>query len=112
AFRATYPFYRGPHQLQWELWYGATFVSLEFFFRGFALFTLDRVMGRLAVFVMVVPYTMIHFGKPLPEVLGAVAAGLVLGHLALGTRWVWGGVAVHLGVAWTMDLLALYQNMK
>ena len=109
-FQSTYPFYRGPHQLRWELVYGATFVSLELFFRGFALFSLDRAIGKLAVFVMVIPYTMIHFGKPLPEVLGAIAAGTALGLMALKTRSVWGGVAVHLGVAWTMDLLALYQT--
>lgn len=112
AFLGTYPFYRGPHQLRWELYYGATFVALEFFFRGFALFALDRAIGKLAVFVLVVPYTMIHFGKPLPEILGAIVAGTVLGFLALRTRSIWGGVAVHLGVAWTMDLLALYQTMK
>jgi membrane protease YdiL (CAAX protease family) len=52
---------------------------------------------------------MVHFGKPLPEVLGAVVAGLVLGAMALRTRSIWGGVAVHLGVAWTMDLLALWR---
>jgi membrane protease YdiL (CAAX protease family) len=112
AFRATYPFYHGERQIRWELYYGATFVGLEFFFRGFALFTLDRAIGKLAVFVLVVPYTMIHFGKPLPEVLGAIVAGTVLGFMALKTRSVWGGVAVHLAVAWTMDLLALYQKMK
>jgi uncharacterized protein len=110
AFSSVYPFYRGPRQLEWELLYGATFVSLEFFFRGFALFTLEPVMGRIAIFVMMIPYTMIHFGKPLPEVVGAVAAGVVLGHLALRTRSIWGGTAVHLAVAWTMDALALYRS--
>jgi membrane protease YdiL (CAAX protease family) len=112
AFLSTYPFYHGPYQLRWELVYAATFLSLEFFFRGFTLFTLDRAIGPAAVYVMVVPYTMIHFGKPLPEVLGAIVAGTVLGHLALKTRSVWGGVAVHVGVAWSMDALALYQKMK
>jgi membrane protease YdiL (CAAX protease family) len=112
GFRSTYPFHVGAHQLAWELVYGSTFVALEFFFRGFALFTLDRAIGKLSIFVLVVPYTMIHFGKPLPEVLGAVVAGVVLGYMALKTRSIWGGVAVHLGVAWTMDALALYHNMK
>jgi uncharacterized protein len=107
AFVETYPFYRGPRQLEWELVYGATFVALELFFRGFILFALHRAIGAYALFVMMVPYVMIHFGKPLPEALGAVAAGLVLGAMALTTRSIWGGVAVHLAVAWTMDLLAL-----
>jgi membrane protease YdiL (CAAX protease family) len=112
AFTSVYPFYRGPRQLSWELLYGLTFVSLEFFFRGFGVFALEPVMGRLAIFVMMIPYTMVHFQKPLPEVVGAVAAGIVLGHMALRTRSIWGGTAVHLAVAWTMDALALYQTRK
>jgi membrane protease YdiL (CAAX protease family) len=56
---------------------------------------------------MIVPYCMIHYGKPLPETLGAIVAGLVLGTLALRTRSIWGGVLIHIGVALTMDMLAL-----
>ena len=51
-----------------------------------------------------------HFGKPLPETLGALAAGLTLGFLALKHRSVWYGVAVHYGVALSMDLLAVRGN--
>jgi CAAX protease family protein len=109
-FQSTYPFYRGPGQLRWETLYGLSFVSLEFFFRGFALYAVERAAGRIAIFVMVVPYTMIHFGKPVPEVLGAIVAGVILGHMSLKTRSIWGGVAVHMGVAWTMDALALYHT--
>jgi membrane protease YdiL (CAAX protease family) len=109
AFLRTYPFYRGAHQLGWELIYAATFVSLEFLFRGYLLFALEPVMGASAIFVTVIPYVMVHFGKPLPECLGAVAAGTALGWMALKTRSIWGGVCVHIAVAMSMDLLALYR---
>ena len=56
---------------------------------------------------MVVPYCMVHFGKPVPEVVGAIFAGIILGTLALRTRSIWCGVLIHISVAWTMDLLAL-----
>ena len=56
---------------------------------------------------MIVPYCMIHYGKPLPETLGAIGAGLMLGTLAMRTRSIWGGVLIHVGVATTMDVLAL-----
>lgn len=108
-FQLTYPFYRGPHQLSWELMYAATFISLEFVFRGYLLFTLASEIGDLAIYVMVVPYVMIHFGKPLAEVVGAVVAGCALGWMALRTRSIWGGVFVHIAVAWSMDFLALYR---
>ncbi len=112
AFRETYPFYRIANRSYtdltlWELLYAAQFLSLEFFFRGFLLHGLRRALGANAIFVMLVPYCMIHYGKPLPETLGAIGAGLILGTLAMRTRSIWGGVLIHVGVATTMDVLAL-----
>lgn len=112
AFLARYPRYAHAGDtwgrlLMWEAAYGFQFAALEFFFRGFLLFALARSLGSAAIFVSVVPYTMIHFGKALPETLGSVIAGIVLGTLALRTRSIYGGVLLHCAVAWTMDGLAL-----
>jgi membrane protease YdiL (CAAX protease family) len=112
TFRHTYPFYRMANRSQVDLWvwealYAAQFVSLEFFFRGFLLEGLRRALGANAIFVMIVPYCMIHYGKPMAETFGAIGAGLILGTLAMRTRSIWGGVLIHIGVATTMDVLAL-----
>jgi membrane protease YdiL (CAAX protease family) len=112
AFRHTYPFYRLANRslidlVLWEALYALQFLSLEFFFRGFILHGLRRALGANAIFVMLVPYCMIHYGKPLPETIGAIGAGLILGTLAMRTRSIWGGVLIHVGVATTMDVLAL-----
>jgi membrane protease YdiL (CAAX protease family) len=77
------------------------------FFRGFLLFGLYRRLGYYAIPVMVIPYTMIHFGKPVPETFAAIIAGFVLGYLALKSRSVLWGWAVHWGVAITMDLMVI-----
>src|SRR4029077_10260653 len=115
-FLATYPFYKAAARswtdfVAWELMYAASFVALEFFFRGFLLFTLERQMGAYAIFVMIVPYCMIHFHKPVAEVCGAVFAGIVLGTLAMATRSIWCGVLIHISVAWSMDLLVLLHTI-
>jgi uncharacterized protein len=112
SFRHTYPFYRMANRSYVDLWtwealYAIQFVSLEFFFRGFLLQGLRRALGSNAIFVMVVPYCMIHYGKPMAETFGAIGAGLILGTLAMRTRSIWGGVLIHIGVATTMDVLAL-----
>ena len=112
SFRHTYPFYRMANRSHIDLWvwealYAAQFVSLEFFFRGFLLQGLRRALGANAIFVMIVPYCMIHYGKPMPETFGAIFAGLLLGTLAMRTRSIWGGVLIHIGVATMMDLLAV-----
>jgi membrane protease YdiL (CAAX protease family) len=113
AFLQTYPFFRQAHLaptstiLLWESAYLLQFFALEFFFRGFLLFSLERRLGMNAVWVAMLPYCMIHFHKPPLEAFGAIIAGLVLGYVALRTRSIFGGVLVHVGVAATMDGLAL-----
>lgn len=115
AFLRKYPFYKQAASslfdlFFWEAGYGFQFFMLEFFFRGFLLFALSRYIGAFAIFVMVLPYTMIHFTKPLPETCGAVITGITLGTLALRTRSIYGGVIIHTAVAWSMDLFALYNK--
>jgi membrane protease YdiL (CAAX protease family) len=112
AFRHTYPFYRMANRSHFDLWtweafYAAQFVSLEIFFRGFMLAGLRRAFGANAIFVMIVPYCMIHYGKPMSETFGAIGAGVILGTLAMRTKSIWGGVLIHIGVATMMDVLAL-----
>lgn len=114
-FLDTYPFYRlafrsGFDLLAWEPIYLSQFVFLEFFFRGFLLHALRPAFGANAIFVMLVPYLMIHFAKPWPEAAGAILFGLLLGILALRSRSIWGGAAVHMSVAFSMDMLALLQR--
>ncbi|MCU0662596.1 MAG: CPBP family intramembrane metalloprotease [Myxococcota bacterium] len=114
-FTTYYPFYSQAHRSLWEfaVWdsfYLAQFLCLELFFRGFMLQPLRKVMGSSAIFAMMVPYVMIHFGKPMLECFGAVIAGIVLGTLAMRTRSIWAGFALHAGIALSMDLLSIWQN--
>ena len=98
------------HFVVHECFYLLVFVSGEAFWRGFMAFGLERDFGLYALALMIVPYVTGHFGKPLIETLGAIIAGGLLGWLALKHRSVWLGVAVHYGVAITMDLLAIRGN--
>jgi membrane protease YdiL (CAAX protease family) len=112
SFQHTYPFYKLANRSAadfwiWQVLYWLQFLSLEFFFRGFLLWGLRYTMGSKAIFVMIVPYCMIHYGKPFPETIGAIGAGLILGTLAMRTRSIWGGVLIHVGVAFTMDYFAV-----
>ncbi len=114
-FTGHYPFYAMAGRsvfdlLAWELLYVTQFLALEFFFRGFILHALKPGFGASAIFVMCVPYLMIHFPKPWLEALGAFPFGLLLGVLALRSRSIWGGVAVHASVAVSMDIFALIQG--
>jgi len=110
-FGAYYPFYRDAGRswadfLLWEAVYVAQFFALEAFFRGWWLHA-TRSLGAASILVMVVPYTMIHFGKPWLEVSGAIVAGVVLGSVSARTRSIWAGFLVHATVGVLMDVLAL-----
>src|SRR5204862_6311216 len=90
----------------WELSAMGQFVGLEIFCRGWWL-RATRVFGLGAVFSMVVPYCMIHYGKPYLEADAAIIAGTVLGSLSMKTRSIWAGFLVHGTVGLLMDILAL-----
>jgi uncharacterized protein len=115
SFSGHYPLYQQAgdswgNLLIWELSYGIYFIVLEFFFRGFMIFSLARYLGSFSIFVMTIPYVMVHFGKPFSETLGSIIAGIFLGTLALRTRSIFGGVFIHIIIAWSMDILALLQK--
>lgn len=112
SFSTYYPFYEraaegGLGFWVYEVGYAFQFVGVEAFFRGFMTFGLFPRFGYLAVPIMTIPYTMIHFVKPAPEAAGAIVAGLVLGYLALKSKSFVPGIFLHVGVAVTMDLLVL-----
>jgi len=117
GFQATYPFFTSPlglnssdgirQQISWELAYAFQFFALEFFFRGFITLGLKPSFGMASIFVMVLPYVMIHFSKPQPEAFGSLFAGLILGYMSWKSNSIWGGVLLHVAVAWTMDGLAV-----
>jgi len=95
----------------WEVAYLAQFFTLEIFFRGFWLRTM-RGFGAGAIWSMIVPYCMIHFGKPYLEACGAMVAGIVLGSLAMYTRSIYAGFLVHATVAVLNDGVSLYRAGK
>lgn len=114
-FSNHYPFYKLAYRswadlIAWEILYLLQFVCVEFFFRGFIIQACRPAFGVNAIFVMIVPYMMIHLSKPWLEASGAIFFGLFLGVLALHTRSIWGGVAVHVSIALSMDIAALLQT--
>ena len=114
-FVTHYPFYSLAGRswldlIAWELMYFIQFICLEFFFRGFLLHSTKPSCGAGAIFIMMVPYTMIHFPKPWLEATGAIFFGLFLAILAIRSRSIWGGALVHITIAFSMDIFALIQS--
>ncbi len=93
-----------PYQFLFELSYGLDFLSIEFFFRGLLVLGFIRFAGENAILPMAAFYCTVHFGKPLGECIGSYFGGIFLGAIAYRTRSILGGLMVHLGIAWLMEL--------
>jgi CAAX amino terminal protease family. len=91
-------------KLLFEFSYGIDFITIEFFFRGFLVLALARYAGKDSILPMAAFYCSIHFGKPMLECITSYFGGIVLGVVVYNTRSIWGGLIVHLGIAWLMEL--------
>jgi hypothetical protein len=91
------------HYVFYELCYGFDFVSIEFFFRGFLILSLLKICGPHCIIPVACFYCSIHFGKPLGEAISSFWGGLLLGIISYNTQSIWGGLIVHLGIAWLME---------
>ena len=97
--------------LVWTLLYSLYYVSFEFFYRGFLLRLLRAPWGLpAAVGVQLIASVLVHLGKPLPEVIAAVPAGLVFALLALRGRSLLYPILLHLLIGVVTDLAALHHQ--
>ncbi|HEY6504160.1 MAG TPA: CPBP family glutamic-type intramembrane protease [Chitinophagaceae bacterium] len=91
-------------KLLFELSYGSDFITIELFFRGFLILAFVKWAGKDAILPMACFYCTIHFGKPLGECISSYFGGMILGIIVYNTRSILGGLMVHLGIAWLMEL--------
>lgn len=82
----------------------AYIIGWEYIWRGYMLFGLEKYFGYYAVFIQMIPFTILHFGSPEIETYAAMAAGVGLGLLAFATRSFWYGALAHTLVLGTMDV--------
>ena len=99
------------YKLLFELSYGSDFFSVEIFFRGFLVIGFIKWVGKDAILPMACFYCTIHFGKPMGECISSYFGGLLLGIVAYNTRSIYGGLMVHLGIAWLMEIGGYIGNL-
>lgn len=97
--------------LLFEPFYLLDFVFLEWFFRGALVIGMVKYLGHRAVLPMAVLYCVIHFGKPMGECISSIFGGYILGIFAYYSKSIWGGIVIHMGVAFLMDVAAIVANL-
>ena len=87
-----------------ELFYSMDFITIEIFFRGFLIIALINICGKHCIVPAACFYCCIHLGKPMGEAISSFAGGLLLGIISYNTKSIRGGLIVHLGIAWMMEV--------
>lgn len=95
----------------YEVFYGIDFSSIELFFRGFMVMAFTRYVGMGAILPMATFYLSIHYGKPMGEAISSFFGGTVLGVIAYHSKSIFGGIMVHAGIAWLMELGGYIGNL-
>jgi CAAX protease family protein len=112
AFQETYPLLRRTRE-SWNLFfiYESGLIlylfAWEFIWRGFMLFGLEEKFGYYAVLIQMIPFVILHNGKPFMETFSAILGGIALGILAFRTRSIIYCVIVHIGVMFIIDLFSI-----
>ncbi|MFZ5481751.1 MAG: type II CAAX prenyl endopeptidase Rce1 family protein [Myxococcota bacterium] len=113
AMREFYPQYKAARAGGMAFWGFEALALLamaawEFLNRGYLLFGLKERFGLSAVLVQLVPFVILHRGKPTVELYFSVFDGAALGLLAYASGSIWPAVFLHGVGAFVLDLVIVY----
>jgi membrane protease YdiL (CAAX protease family) len=82
----------------------------EFIWRGFMLFGLKEKFGYYAVIIQMIPFLILHNGKPPVETFGVILGGIAFGILAYRTQSIYYCIVTHAGIMISIDLLSTLRH--
>jgi len=109
-FRSYYPIFAYSNALDFafnELLIGLTMFATEFFFRGFLLFALKDLVGKYAIFIQTIPYTIVHIGKPELELYYSFFAGIAFGYMDYDSKSIFPSFLLHYIGSVFFDILCI-----
>ena len=68
----------------------------EFMYRGFLLFGLKEKFGEGSILIQVVPFVLLHLGKPELETISTILTGILFGWVAYRGRSFWPAFIIHM----------------
>ena len=118
TFAATYP-QGGPKVKEnftifilYELCVLVYMLGWEFFWRGYMLFGLKEKFGYYTVFIQMIPFFILHKGKPEIELFASIFAGLILGVQALRSRSFIYSWILHWLVMFSIDGISILRSVN
>jgi membrane protease YdiL (CAAX protease family) len=81
-------------------------LATEFFYRGFFLFPFEK-FGKFSILPQLIPYVLVHLGKPTLEIYASIPAGIAFGYMAYKTKSVLPSFLAHWIIAVIFDILVM-----
>jgi membrane protease YdiL (CAAX protease family) len=81
---------------RYSLEISAALFAWEFILRGFLLFGLKEKLGEVSILVQMVPFVLLHFGKPEIEMISTIIMGIYFGYVAYRSNSCWPAVLMHI----------------
>ncbi len=72
-----------------------TLLAWEYLLRGFLLFGLKEKYGKASIVIQMVPFVLLHLGKPEVETLSCIITGLWFGWIAYRGKSFWPAFLIH-----------------
>jgi membrane protease YdiL (CAAX protease family) len=74
----------------------AYLLSWEFLFRGFLIFGLKEKFKEGSILIQMIPFAILHFGKPEVEAISTILMGIYLGYVVYRGNSYWPAFIIHL----------------
>lgn len=86
------------------------FLSEEFLFRGFLLFSLWEKLGQRGFWMMNIIFSLLHAEKASGEVFISFFIGVVFSYISIKTQSIWPAVILHFSMAIMLNFLIFFSN--
>lgn len=84
--------------LTYSLRMAVYFLGWEFLFRGFMLFGLRDKFGEGSILIQMIPFVLLHLGKPEIETVSTIFTGLLWGYICYRGNSFWPAYIMHMVV--------------
>lgn len=83
------------------------FIMIELIFRGFFIFGFVKLLGKNCILPIATLYAVIHFGKPMSEIISSFFGAYVLGIIALQINNIRTGIYLHCILALSIEIFTM-----
>jgi membrane protease YdiL (CAAX protease family) len=84
------------------------FLSEEFLFRGFLLFSLQQKLGWRGFWIVNIIFSLLHIGKASGEIFISFFIGIIFSYLSIKTRSILPAVVLHFSMAIMLNFLIFF----